>query len=162
MSFVLFLIYTIIKSTVWLSTETQKEDHVPAHLLSLQKQFRQDVHLEKSPCRFKTVNNEVRVFLECYSTFLKHISRLKNLCSSLSHCFIVANFSICSIHLEEKPTSRVCRKKHISKTSPSRGGFTVILQNNSIKYGGCFGEFNLQQISPKKQKLENIDTLGIK
>ena len=42
---------------------------------------------------FKTVNNEVLVFLKYYLTF-KQISWLKSLSSSLAHCFIVVNFNI--------------------------------------------------------------------
>ena len=47
-----------------------------------------------------TVQNEARVFLEYYLTFM-YTSWLKNVCNSLSHCLVtVVSFQICSIDQE--------------------------------------------------------------
>ena len=57
------------------------------------------------------------MFVEYYLTF-KLTSWLKNVCSSLAHCFTVVNFKICSIHPERNPSLEFA--KVISKRSPSR------------------------------------------
>ena len=60
---------------------------------------------------FRTVNNEVRVFLEYYLTF-KQVSWLKNMCSSLARCFIVNNLITAAFVLKRNPPLEFAKVIH--------------------------------------------------